>query len=73
MPEHVLITGGAGFIGSSLARRLADAGVRVTVLDALIAQVHGAEPARTSPLLRSLDRVAEVRVGTVTSLDDIRG
>lgn len=72
MPEHVLITGGAGFIGSSLARRLADAGVRVTVLDALIAQVHGAEPTRTSPLLRSLDGVAEVRVGTITSLDDIR-
>jgi len=43
MPEHVLITGGAGFIGSSLARRLVDAGHRVTVLDSLVAQVHGGD------------------------------
>jgi UDP-glucose 4-epimerase len=30
---HVLITGGAGFIGSNLARRLLDEGNRVTLLD----------------------------------------
>ena len=72
MPEHVLITGGAGFIGSTLARRLAGAGHRVTVLDSLIAQVHGDDPATTSPLLRSLDGVADVRVGSVTSTDDLR-
>lgn len=72
MPEHVLITGGAGFIGSALARRLTSAGHRVTVLDSLLAQVHGDDPAVTSPLLRSLDGVAEVRVGTVTSTADLR-
>lgn len=38
--RHVLITGGAGFIGSILARRLADWGARVTVVDSLIPD-HG--------------------------------
>jgi dTDP-L-rhamnose 4-epimerase len=72
LPEHVLITGGAGFIGSRLARRLVSAGHTVTVLDALIPQVHGDDPATTSPLLRSLDGVAEVIHGTVTSEIDLR-
>lgn len=37
-----LITGGAGFIGSRLARRLAEGGNRVVVFDSLHPQVHGA-------------------------------
>jgi dTDP-L-rhamnose 4-epimerase len=72
MAEHVLITGGAGFIGTRLAKRLVSAGHRVTVLDALIPQVHGADPVESSPLLRSLDGIAEVIRGSVTSTDDIR-
>ena len=40
MYAHVLITGGAGFIGTRLARRFVDASHTVTVLDALIPQVH---------------------------------
>ena len=72
MSEHVLITGGAGFIGTRLAARFARDGHTVTVLDALIPQVHGEDPATTSPLLRSLDGVADVIVGTVTSKEDLR-
>jgi dTDP-L-rhamnose 4-epimerase len=36
----VLLTGGAGFIGSTVARGLVDAGHRVRVLDALLPAVH---------------------------------
>jgi dTDP-L-rhamnose 4-epimerase len=41
VPEHVLITGGAGFIGSHLGDELLAAGYRVRVLDSLVEQVHG--------------------------------
>jgi len=39
--QPVLITGGLGFIGSNLARRLALLGARVTVIDSLIPQYGG--------------------------------
>jgi len=42
-PGTVLITGGAGFVGSHLADELLLHGYRVRVLDNLDAQVHGAE------------------------------
>ena len=41
MSTSVLITGGAGFIGSALARRLGNAGYDVAVMDVLHPQVHG--------------------------------
>lgn len=40
--KNVLITGGAGFIGCHVARRLLDQGHRVRVLDSLVEQVHQA-------------------------------
>ena len=41
MPESILITGGAGFIGRAVCRELLQRGHRVRVLDSLIEQVHG--------------------------------
>ncbi len=39
--RKVLITGGLGFIGSNLARRLVDLGARVTLVDSLIPEYGG--------------------------------
>lgn len=39
--KNVLITGGAGFIGSNLSRKLLEKGYHVTVLDSLSPQIHG--------------------------------
>lgn len=44
MKEHILITGGAGFIGSHLADALIKQGHRVTIFDNLHPQVHGHNP-----------------------------
>jgi len=43
MVENVLITGGAGFIGSHLADALIAQGHRVTIFDNLHPQIHGPE------------------------------
>lgn len=40
----VLVTGGAGFIGSHLAYSLVNAGFSVRILDSLSPQIHGAVP-----------------------------
>jgi dTDP-L-rhamnose 4-epimerase len=47
---HILITGGAGFIGSHLADHLIDAGHTVRALDRLDPQVHGPHPHRPAYL-----------------------
>lgn len=39
--KRVVITGGAGFIGSALARRLASAGAEVTLIDSMVPQYGG--------------------------------
>lgn len=70
--KHVLITGGAGFIGSNVALKLVAQGVKVTVLDNLSPQIHGDNPETTSPLYQSIkDKVRFIK-GTVTSRDDWR-
>ncbi len=70
--KHVLITGGAGFIGSNVALKLVAQGVKVTVLDNLSPQIHGDNPEETSPLYQSIkDKVRFIK-GTVTSRDDWR-
>jgi dTDP-L-rhamnose 4-epimerase len=67
LSELILITGGAGFIGSHLADELLARGYRVRVLDSLVEQVHesGSRPAY-------LDRSVELAVGDVRDADAVR-
>lgn len=50
----VLITGGAGFIGSNISLKLLEKGYDVTVLDSLSEQIHGFDPDKTSPLYKNI-------------------
>ncbi|BDG07483.1 NAD-dependent epimerase/dehydratase family protein [Anaeromyxobacter paludicola] len=60
--RRVLITGGAGFIGSHLADHLLARGYAVRALDALSPQVHGEDPARPPWLAPEVElQVGDVR------------
>ncbi|HPH31952.1 MAG TPA: NAD-dependent epimerase/dehydratase family protein [Chitinophagaceae bacterium] len=68
--KNILITGGAGFIGSGLALYLIQEGCTVTVLDNLSEQIHGTDPEKSSPLYRSVKDKVRFIHGTVTSRSD---
>jgi dTDP-L-rhamnose 4-epimerase len=68
MAEHVLITGGAGFIGSHLGDELLRSGYRVRALDSLVAQVHG-ESQRPEYLADEIELIA----GDVRNAEVVRG
>lgn len=68
--RRVLITGGAGFIGSNVALKLVAQGYEVIVLDNLSPQIHGDNPDETSPLYNSIKGKVKFIKGTVTSRND---
>ena len=70
MNSHILITGGAGFIGSRLALALHAAGHQVRVLDNLAPQIHGDNPEQ-SPLYQSICGRVDFLRGDVTRRDDL--
>jgi dTDP-glucose 4,6-dehydratase/UDP-glucose 4-epimerase len=59
--RRVLITGGAGFIGSSLARRLVSLGAEVTLVDSLIPEYGG-----------NLFNIADIRSRVTLNITDVR-
>ena len=68
MSKQVLITGGAGFIGSHLANELIGKGYKVRILDNLLEQVHGADASRPA----YLNPKAELMEGDVRNRAAIR-
>lgn len=67
--KNVLITGGAGFIGSNLALQLISKGYTTTVLDNLSTQIHTEDPENSSLYLSIMDKVKFIK-GTVTDRND---
>ena len=57
--KKILITGGAGFIGSNLALKLLQHGYDVVVMDSLTEQIHGSNPDTDSPLYCSIKNNVE--------------
>lgn len=68
--KNILITGGAGFIGSNLALKLMGLGYTLTVLDNLSDQIHGPNPEDSSLYQNVLGKVIFMK-GDVTNRQDI--
>ena len=66
----VLVTGGAGFIGSNVALKLITKGYSVVVLDSLSEQIHGSNPDQTSPLYLSIKDKVDFVKGDVCKRED---
>lgn len=71
MGKNILITGGAGFIGSNLSIALLARGYKVRVLDNLSEQIHG-EDSGESYLFKSIEGKVEFFKGDVRSAEDWR-
>ena len=70
--KKVLVTGGAGFIGSNVVNKLASKGYKVVILDNLSKQIHGDNPEKSSPLYLSICSNQNIKFinGSVTSRSD---
>ncbi|SFC34862.1 dTDP-L-rhamnose 4-epimerase [Kaistella jeonii] len=69
--KNILITGGAGFIGSNLALKLIHKGYSVTVLDLLSEQIHGKNPEENSSLFLSITGKVNFIKGNITNRIDV--
>lgn len=69
--SNVLITGGAGFIGSNLALKLINKGYEVTILDNLSPQIHSENPDNSYTYNTIKGKVNFIK-GDVGSIDDWR-
>jgi len=67
--KNILITGGAGFIGSNLALALVKNDYSVTVLDNLSAQIHGENPEKSYSYNSIRDKVTFIK-GDIRKKED---
>jgi dTDP-L-rhamnose 4-epimerase len=65
MRKHILITGGAGFIGAHVSKELLAHGYRVRAFDSLVPQVHGTDRRRPAYLPADV----ELLVGDIRDTD----
>ena len=66
--KNILITGGAGFIGSKLTKKLVSKGYNVTILDNLSKQIHGEN--QDSELYKSIKDISTFIFGDVRNKFD---
>jgi dTDP-L-rhamnose 4-epimerase len=71
---RILVTGGAGFIGSWLIESLAQSGNQVVVVDSLSPQIHGAVPQLDAPWLR-MSGIEFIRadIRDLAAMDEVLG
>ncbi|RPA70368.1 NAD-dependent epimerase/dehydratase family protein [Cyclobacteriaceae bacterium YHN15] len=69
--KNILITGGAGFIGSNLGLKLINQGYKVTILDNLSPQIHGDNPEKESATFQAIMKGGATFIkGSVTEKND---
>jgi len=70
--KNILITGGAGFIGSNLCLTLVEKGYNITVLDNLSPQIHGSDAKNNSFLYLSIKDKVKFIEGDIRNREDIK-
>ena len=66
--KDILISGGAGFIGSNLTKKLVSKGYNITILDNLSKQIHGKD--QKSELYNSIKEISTFILGDVCNEED---
>jgi len=69
--NKILITGGAGFIGSNLSLFLHNKGYNITVFDNLSPQIHGDEPEKTSFFYNSIKNKIQFIKGDIRNYKEL--
>ena len=69
--KNILITGGAGFIGSNLALLLIECGYNIKIIDNLNKKIHGSDPKLNSETYNLIKNDVEFIFGSITSKKDM--